>query len=54
LEARTDRLFNAFLVLQSRKNVLSETELERLHNRWLALELLAGGLPQAEVSRRTD
>lgn len=60
MEAPTNRLFDAFLALQTRQEVrafledmLSETELERLQNRWSALELLAEGLSQIEVSRRT-
>ena len=55
-----DRLLDAFLTLKSREEVhdflsdlLSERELERLQNRWLALELLAEGLSQTEVNKRT-
>ena len=60
MEARTDRLFDAFLALKTREearaflsDVLSETELERLQARWLMLELLAEGLSQVETSERT-
>jgi len=59
LHSHRDRLFGAFLKLRNQKEVLdfltdilSDTELKRIEDRWAAYELLADGLSQTEVSQQ--
>ena len=60
MQAQNNKFFDAFLALKSHEEViafltdiLSETELERLKDRWAAHELLADGLSQTEVSEKS-
>ncbi len=57
----TDKLLDAFSVVGDHEelhdllvDIFSETELEKLQDRWRAWELLASGLSQTEVSQQTS